>query len=169
MDKKFRIFGYGSLINYESLISTSPSATNIFPARLYGFIRVFNIKDTKFVEDSSKPKCVLNIEKSEYNQFINGVCFEVDLDGLEKLKEREEGYELISVEVCSLCEEKKICKAFTFRVPHYEAFDYQFDSLDQKKYLDMCLDGCMGISYDFLLEFKETTYIGRNTLRDLDF
>ncbi len=160
---KIKIFGYGSLINEESLKKTCPSAEILFPAKLYGFIRVFNVKS-----QTREDACVLNIEKSEWNQYINGVCFEMCDKYFEELLKREKEYELVQIEIENL-EDKSCHKAFVFRIPHFETYDFQFESLNQKEYVDICLNGCKNFGEEFLKEFKETTFIGDKTLKELDY
>ncbi len=168
MPRKIKIFGYGSLINKDSLLKTIPEFSNFFPAKVEGFVRVFNICDKKFVANPKFPKCVLNVEKSEGNFCINGVCFEVDSSYFDRLVEREEGYELVKVEVKDYENDKNIYSAFMFRVLHYEPFDFQFGNEDQVEYLNMCFRGCREISDEFLIDFKKTTFIGKKTLDELD-
>lgn len=164
--KTIKIFGYGSLINEYSLRRTVPNAYNIFPCRVKGFVRVFNLptKRRRCVVHGI-PIAVLNIEKSEWNQMINGVCFEMDLTHFEDLKQRESSYELIEIEVEDY--QGGFHKAFTFRALHFEAYDFVFDSPTQMDYYNLCLEGAKYFGDEFLKEYLETTFIGEETLSKL--
>ena len=170
MDKKpVRIFGYGSLLSENSLRGTVPSARNIKPVRLYGFVRVFNFPgSTRVCEQSGVPIAVLNVEKSEWNQCINGIVFEMDEEDLDKLITREQGYELVQVEVEDYHNKNNKMKAHFFRTPHYEAYPYQFESEEQRCYLDLCFEGCEVFGEEFLEEFVKTTYIDDKTMDEHD-
>lgn len=168
MSKTLKIFAYGSLLYKESLLKTVPSARNIFPCKLYGFVRVFNFPSfDRLCEKTSIPCAVLNVEKSEWNQFINGICFEMDENCFEDLKYRERGYEIVQVEIKDYYDETKVSKAYFFRALHFEAHNYQSQSEKQKEYLNWCINGCSEFGEQFVEEFKKTTFIGKKTLEEL--
>lgn len=167
MTKKIKIFGYGSLINKASLRKTVPHAKNIKPAKLYGFVRVFNFSSsTRFSEIDGIPCAVLNAEKSEWNQYINGIIFELNEKFLNELLERENGYEMVQVEVEEYEGKKHL--AYFFRGLHFEAHPYQENSKKQKEYLEICYKGCRDFGEEFLKDFKNTTFIGKRTLKELN-
>lgn len=169
INKTIKIFGYGSLINEESLKKTSPNSKIIYPAKIYGFIRVFNLPSTNRICPITKTSvAVLNVEKSEYNEHINGVCIEVSVDEFEYILEREKGYELIEIEIQDYNNENNRTKGFMFRARHYEAYDYVFESEIQQEYLTICLEGAKNFGEQFLKEFKNTTFIGTKTLDELN-
>eukprot|EP01084_Bolivina_argentea_P039404 72810_1 len=58
--KKITIFGYGSLMNKESLLTTTPSATNFRPAMLSGYRRIFSLV-------SSREDAALGLQGGESN------------------------------------------------------------------------------------------------------
>ena len=164
-----RIFGYGSLLDERSLRSTAPSAKNIIPAKLFGFVRVFNLNaKTRICSQNNLPIAALNIEKSEINQFVNGIAFEVSKRDFDNLIKRECGYELVQVEVCDYFDSKNVMKVYFFRTLHYEAYPYQFDSLTQQKYLNLCLRGAKIFGEEFYNDFLKTTFIGESSIYDLD-
>jgi cation transport regulator ChaC len=164
--KTFKIFGYGSLVNESSIRRTVPNAKNITPVRINGFIRVFNLptKRKKCVLNGV-PVAVLNIEKSEFNQEMNGVVFDMDETHFEDLKARESSYELFELEAYDY--DGNLHRAYTFRARHFEAYDYQFESPTQEEYLRLCLDGAKNFGEEFFEDFLNTTHIGRKTLKEL--
>ena len=166
--KKIKIFVYGSLINEKNLKKAINNVTNIFPCRLYGFIRVFNVESSNNLNENGEKITVLNIEKSEFNQYVNGICFDINFDDFDKFQKKEKKYELVQVEVTDFESNKNTYRAFVFRSIHFEAYNYKFESKAQKEYLDICLSGCDKFGKDFLEEFKKTTFIGNRVISDLE-
>ena len=80
---------------------------------------------------------------------------------------REEGYELVQVEVEDFNNSNTRYKAYTFRSLHYDAHDFQFTSKNQFEYLRWCLDAAKEYGDDFYNNFLETTFIGEKTLAEL--
>ena len=168
MQKTIKVFGYGSLINQDSLKQTSPNSKILYPALLYGFTRVFNVPSpSRFCEKTGDPCAVLNVEKSEWNEYINGVCIEVPFEEFEQLFEREEGYELVQVDINHFNDEKQE-RAYMYRALHFEAHDFQIQSNQQLEYVKICEEGCREFGNEFLQEFKKTTFIGDKTLFEID-
>lgn len=161
------IFGYASFINKIFLETTIPEAKNIFPAKLAGFVRVFNIpSSTYFCEKTSVACAELNAEKSEWNEYINGICFSISEERLKQLLEREKNYEIVRVEI-EESGRKQTHKALFFRVLHYEGHDFQFSSKNQLEYLNICLEGAKKLGEEFYKDFLQTTFIGDKTLESL--
>ena len=163
MAENIRVFSYDTLINKNLLKKTIPTAKDIEPAILYGFVRVFNIPSA-----SNPPIAILNAEKSEWNQRINGITFKIPKKNFEELKYTRKEYEMVQVEIKDFCDETETHKAYFFRMLHYEAYPYQENSQTQREYLKMCYDGCRNFGNDFIEEFKNTTFIGRKTLKELE-
>lgn len=169
MSRTFRIFGYASLINEDSLKKTVPDATNIRPCKIYGFVRVFNVESTtRFCKEKGVPACVMNLEKDEINNYVNGITFEMSEKHFNDLLNREGAYELVEVD-CYDYESDSKYRANFFRSPKYEAYPYQSGQKEQEEYLKTCLDGCKKYGEQFLDHFKETTYIGNKTLKELRY
>ncbi len=163
-----KIFGYGSLINEDSLKKTCSNAKIIYPAKLYGFIRVFNVPAAnRFCSQTHKPCAVLNAEKSEWNEYINGVCIEVPKDDFSDLLEREKNYELVQIDIEHF-KENKTQRVFMFRSLHFESYDYIWNSIEQEEYLEICEEGCKKFGEEFLKEFRKTTFIGTSSLENMD-
>lgn len=166
--ESIKIFGYGSLINESSLKKTCENAKILYPAKLYGFIRVFNIPSAvRFCTRANKPCAALNAEKSEWNEYINGVCIQIPKDDLDKLLKREEGYELVQVDIEHF-NEPKTQRVFMFRSLHFESYDYIWNSDEQKEYLSICEEGCKIFGNEFLKEFRKTTFIGTTSLENMN-
>ena len=166
--KSIVIFGYGSLINEDSLRKTVPSAKNIVPVRLQGYTRVFDFpSSTRLCEKSGKCCTVLNAFESKKDSSINGIIFEMDEEDLQNLIYRETGYELIEVEVENYYDENVKIVAYFFKAPKYESNYFLFDSEKQMEYLDLCVEGCKIFGDEFLREFLETTYIENKSLREI--
>lgn len=152
-----KIFGYGSLINEQSLKKTSPNSKILYPAKTYGFIRVFNLASTnRICSITNKSVAVLNVEKGEYNEQINGVCIEVSKEEFKHILEREKGYELIEIEILDYNNENNKTKGYMFRARHYEPYDFIFNSQMQNEYLTICIEGAKNFGEQFLEEFKTT-------------
>lgn len=155
------IFGYGSLMNKESLRKTIKNVGEIRPATLKGYRRVFNLRAKRMISECG-PVAVLDIEKRD-NNLINGVYFEVDKSGLELLKEREILYGFIEVDIIS--EGEGLKKALTVQARGKPRTKYIFDCDLQKKYLDVCLRGAKDFGVDFYNTFLSTTFIeGKNLI-----
>lgn len=165
MDKLITVFGYGSLINEESLRKTVPLATHIRLAKVNGFSRVFNAPNTWRVDSKRNiPTCALNVVKDPTG-IVNGICFDVCEQGFEELKKREEGYVALQVDAY-LYETHQAHSVYMF-ISHKE-YPFVFDSKEQQGYVEMCIDGCKRFGEEFVNEFRKTTFIGDKTLSDLD-
>jgi cation transport regulator ChaC len=166
--KKIKIFAYGSLMFEDSLKKTAPYATIISPVTLHGFVRVFNFPSPyRMSELDGTPCSVLNIDKSDLKHQLCGVLFEMTQESFSEMMTREEGYELVQVEVEDFHNPNTRYKAYTFRALHYDAHDYQMGSDKQHEYLDWCLQGAKKYGEDFYNNFLETTHIGEKTIAEL--
>lgn len=166
--KKLKIFAYGSLMFEESLKKTAPCATILSPAKLHGFVRVFNFPSPyRLSEIDGTPCSVLNIDKSDLNHEICGILFEMSESSFTEMFAREQGYELVQIEVQDFHEPNTRYKAYTFRALHYDAHDYQHGSQQQQEYLTWCLEGAKKYGDDFYQNFLETTHIGDKNLAEL--
>jgi cation transport regulator ChaC len=166
--KTLKIFAYGSLMFEDSLKKTSPCAKIISPVRLNGFVRVFNFPSPyRMSEIDGTPCSVLNLDKSEGTQELCGVLFEISEKSFSEMFTREEGYELVQVEVEDFNNPNTRYKAYTFRALHYDAHDYQHGSNKQLEYLNWCLEAAKNYGEEFYRNFLETTHIGEKTLQEL--
>lgn len=167
--KTVRVFAYGSLLNLSSLEKTIGTKKELVPAKISGFLRVFNVENTcAFDEDLQQYTAALNIDKSEYlEDYVNGALFHCTLEELESLNSREQGYELVQVEAKTY--DGNYVKAFVYRVTHFEAVNFIEESPLQVKYLSCCLDGAKELGEEFYLDFIKTTFIESKSLKELGF
>jgi len=103
-DGKVVIFAYGSLMNKESAQRTLSEAAlkTLKPSLAFGVQRVFDrkVSTTGRWGEVSRPNDIgmLNIYPTgNIKETANGVAFEVSLEDLKALINREEGYDLIPV------------------------------------------------------------------------
>jgi len=162
-----KIFGYGSLLNFDSLLETSPDATNIQPVYIEGFKRSFNLWDSEGLGSESHgklrghPYCALDIAKIG-DETVNGVSFEVNIS-LENLKKRENMYNLIETEAFDFNSKTSVGNVYVFSSNSNNG-SYDFESVAQTRYLKMCLQGAKAMGDDFYQQFLATTYIENSNL-----
>ncbi|HEX5798296.1 MAG TPA: gamma-glutamylcyclotransferase [Candidatus Saccharimonadales bacterium] len=158
------IFGFGSLINTDSLRSTVLEVSDIKPAYVNGFMRRFNLwNDLGFRTYNPGymgiPHCVLDVEKiSDSKSRVNGIAFKVSESQLDKLKNREEGYKLVKTTVYEFKTNKKLGDCHLFSACKNNG-KYEFESRVQRKYLEICMEGAKKFGDEFYQEFLDTTYI----------
>jgi cation transport regulator ChaC len=165
------IFGYGSLLNLESLQATVPDAFNLRPSYIKGFKRDFCLWATDgFVatnpELSGMPFCAVDIHHVPEPDEVNGVVFEVHQDQLPALLEREEGYTLIATEAYDFTTHEPLGTCFVFAANKHNG-DFAFESPAQMRYLNTCLTGAKEHGEKFYQQFIRTTYVGHQLLRDV--
>lgn len=100
------IFGYGSLMELDSLRETCPSARNLRVGKLDGYIRVFNLVSVKRIREKicteeSKEIAVVSVRAKEGSTSL-GVMFDIDEDQVAAYKLRERGYKFCTVPVIEL-------------------------------------------------------------------
>ncbi|WP_442497804.1 gamma-glutamylcyclotransferase family protein [Methylobacter sp. sgz302048] len=164
MSKIYKIFAYGSLINQQSLTRTVPEARNITPVKTRGLQRVFNLASTyRYDEQHQAAVCVLNAEDAEPEQVMNGTCFEMDEQSLDRLLEREKGYDFCRITACHYHDEADIFDAYYFKARDFEPYRYLSASKAQAHYLNLCLSGCAVFGQPFVDDF-----IGSTSFWDVD-
>ena len=100
------IVGLGSLLSERSSRTTFPNLDNFRLGRVHGYRRVFAHSAAIFVERgiadlASLQFCSLSAEPCEGASFVCTV-FEVEDEGMDRFREREEEFELVIVPVSSL-------------------------------------------------------------------
>lgn len=166
------IFGFGSLINTDSLRSTVLEASDIKPAYVKGFIRKFNLWDSiGFRTDTPGfmdiPYCALDVKKiSDPKSKVNGIAFKVDNAQLDKLKNRERGYKLVKTSVYDFETDKKLGEGHLFSACKNDG-KYEFGSRVQSRYLGICLEGAKKFGDEFYREFLNSTYIEDEPLSEV--
>lgn len=154
------VFGYGSLLNINSVNSTlnrKLTPDDIQAVTLNGYERLWRVKDIVWFESIQQQKygLFLDINKKE-NSHVNGVLIEVTKDELENLKLREKNYNLVSIK--DSIREVPSLEVFTFisKEEHrYKPTDKGVYIPDQ--YEKMVLNGCSNISSEFKKEYLLTT------------
>lgn len=154
------IFGYGSLINIESLqktINRKLQANEIFPVQLNGFTRIWNYKAKVFSTKLNKEidAVYLNIAPF-HDSFINGIVFEVNEEELELLKKRERYYSMVEVTPhIKFDQNAKIYTFICYDRLHLAAFHTPCYVL--QKYINIVEEGCTNISPNFKTVYDLTT------------
>lgn len=158
MKSVYKIFAYGSLINQTSLTKTVPEARNVIPAKVFGFSRMFNLASNyRFDPDHNSPVCVLNIAEGDAESVVNGICFEMDEVSIDKLLEREKGYDFCRIKAQHYYQDDRVFEAYYFRAYQFTPYKYLPNSSSQQHYLDLCLQGSQAYGDDFVTDFKNST------------
>lgn len=166
---QYMLFGFGSLINVDSLKATAPDATNIRPAHIKGFVRDFSLWDDvgwtqTNLDLAGIPFCALDIRPTKKsNALVNGIAFEVSPSGFIKLKEREQQYKAVQTLAYDHETNEPIGECWVF-IAGKNNGKYVKDSEAQTRYLETCLAGAKTLGDEFYEEFLRTTYIGNKSL-----
>lgn len=166
-DRVKLIFGYGSLLQLESLKATVPSAKNLRPVYIEGFRREFTLWDTVGWTETNLdlagiPFCAVDVV-SDSKGWVNGIVFEVAETELPALMEREQEYELVETTAYDFesCQPIGKCMVFT---ANKNTGRYDFNSNAQTRYLENCLEGAEIYGAEFLSQFIVTTFIDSKSL-----
>lgn len=166
------IFGFGSLINSDSLRSTIFDAADIKPAYVKGFLREFNLWNPIGFKNISPeltgiPFCALDIKRiPDLKARVNGVTFKVNETQLKKLQARERGYKLVKSVAYDFNTDKKFGECYLFSACKNDG-KYDFSSSAQTKYLGTCMEGAKKFGNEFYREFLDTTHIGDKTISEV--
>ena len=120
------VFGYGSLMNKESLARTVPSEKEITWVRVRGYQRKFNKRGHRYL--------YLNIVES-IKKNVSGVLIPVDEYELELLKGREFGYDCVNISHRLVEKVDGIVYAFMAPDNHYPELKVS------RRYIETCLGG----------------------------
>lgn len=165
------IFGYGSLMQTESLKTTVPSAKNLYPVYIKGFRREFTLWDPVGWTETNLdladiPFCAVDIQPAVDDSLVNGIIFEVDQSEVPALLEREKGYKLIETTAYDFITQEPIEACMVFSA-NTRTGEYDFESEAQQRYLDVCLEGAKQYGEEFYGMFCNTTYIGDRLIKDI--
>jgi cation transport regulator ChaC len=166
------IFGYGSLINTQSLKASVPNPGSIRPSYIKGFLRSFNLWDEVGFTVGNKdiagiPYCALDVMKvDDINKRVNGVSFTVNDKQLINLLEREHDYSLIKTTVYDFETDNEIGECVLF-VANKNNGTFAYNSESQKRYLGICLSGAKEFGHKFYDNFLESTFIKNKALKDM--
>ncbi|UFX83232.1 gamma-glutamylcyclotransferase family protein [Candidatus Absconditicoccus praedator] len=161
-----KVFGFGSLINEDSLRKTAPNAFDLKVGYIYGYNRIFDIKaSNRFCSICGKYTSALNIFEVDYESFMGGVLFEVSEKEFGYLKEREKSYIMKQIEVYNQFGEF-IDNAYVFYRKGHKKYGFLKNSPKQREYLSLCVAGASSIGESFAKNFYQTTFIGEKTLEE---
>jgi len=166
------IFGFGSLLDPESLTATVPDAYDVLPTYITGFRREFSFWDSDGWTESNldlagEAFCAVDAKvSSEPQSKINGIIFQMSEVSYEKLLQREEGYGLVKTTVYSFENDKVLGECFLFSSNKNDGV-YNFESAAQERYLEVCLRGACKYGMDFYQEFLNTTFINGQCLKEV--
>ncbi len=165
---KLLVFGYGSLMSKESLRATVPDVSDIRPAYIEGFVRDFSLWDPEGFTETNRdirgiPFCAVDVKQAEGKSHVNGIVFSVDETYFKALRRREQEYALVSTTAYNFESGKPLgeCKVFS---ANKNNGNYDFGSIAQGRYLQVCLEGAAEYGKKFYAQFLETTYINNQTL-----
>jgi len=156
------VFGYGSLMNRESLLSTVPTATDIRPAIIKGFTRDFSVWDEEGwvstnLDVTGKPFCALDVQTTDDPEaLVNGIIFAIPDEDLPKLLAREHDYTTIRTTAYDFVTQQPIGETIVFSSGKNNG-QYDKNSLAQQRYWDVCLAAAREYGDDFYQMFIDTT------------
>ncbi len=160
------LVGYGSLLNSHSARRTLSVSSWRVPIITYGVRRVFDyimpvsVRRRYPTPSDDRAYGVLNVYATgKHSDWINGVLTEVAFSELDALREREEGYDLVSVAYSRYPAGDALPSiAYILACP---PGDRRTDPslLPNPGYLKLCLEGARTISDDFATHFLESTYL----------
>ena len=168
------IFGFGTLVNTNSLKRTVPNATHIKACYIKGFERNFNLwdpigfKETKVEKEiMGVPHCALDVQTTtNKDSTVNGVMFQMDNTHFEELKLREKEYNLIETNIYDFESNEIIGSGYLFSA-NKDNGTFNFKCMAQLKYLDICLEGAKEFGNDFYTQFLKSTYIENKPLNQV--
>lgn len=143
---KYKFIGYGSLLSHKSLKETIKDK-KFLPVIVKGYKRIFNLRDNSKYD-------VLNLKKDK-RYYFNGVVFEINEKELQKLKKREDDYNLEEVKYYDFYTKKKLGKALVV-IDYLVGIDK--DGKPKEEYLEMCRSAAYKIGDDFGKVWDKTTY-----------
>lgn len=164
------IFGYGSLIEKESRLRTTPKAKVVFPVKVNGFKRGWFARTGVEGLSTTFLGCV-----EDDNCHTNGVIYEVDEEELKLTDIRERGYERLKIDSNNVEDfSAQIGKSANIWIyaNQFENKEIPNSNLPCKEfpivqsYVDMCISGCLEIESmypnakrnDFTVDFILSTF-----------
>ncbi len=168
------IFSYGSLLNKESAARTLSAGAmkTHHPAIAYGLVRVFDRQVSpcsaqRWGEQQSENElAMLNVTMTgRVEDRVNGVLIEVDRTDLEKLIDREVGYDLVALPVTDW-EGGDVQIAYTFHATPDEKNGKTYVGCNIKPVREYALaskEGAAQYGKEFLQMWIDTTYLADNS------
>ena len=143
------IFGYGSLIEKESRLRTTPKAKSVYPVRINGFQRGWFARTGVSGLSTTFLGCI-----EDENSYTNGVIYAVTEDDLVKTDEREKGYERVKIEFKNIedfSSQVEIDSNIWIYANKFKNEKIPKSNLPSKEfpivqsYVDICINGCLEI------------------------
>lgn len=170
MEKITTFFGYGSLMNKDSLQETIPYVLRIIPAFIRGYRREFGVWDPEGFTGENwfhTGEYALNIKKiADATSRVNGILICIPSEYKSELLRREDGYIEVYETAYDFYSAEKLGRAEVFEAIKDDD-RFLFGSRDQEEYLKICLAGARSFGEEFYLDFIETTYIGEHRLSEI--
>jgi cation transport regulator ChaC len=166
------IFGFGSLINLESLKMTVPDAHDIQPAYIKGFKRDFSVWDAVGFTESNldvagEGMCALDVTiDSKPDSRVNGIIFKTGRASYKRLIKRESLYKILKIAAYNFENNDEIGECLVFSANKNNG-SYDFNSKAQKRYLEICLGSARQYGERYYKEFLRSTFIGDKSLDEL--
>jgi cation transport regulator ChaC len=166
------IFGFGSLINLESLKATAPDAFGIRACYIKGFRRDFSLWNPigwhkTNLDLAGEAFCALDVKShSEPEARVNGIIFRVSEASYKRLIKRERGYSLVKTTAYCFESDEKVGECFVFSANKNDG-TYNFDSKAQQRYLEVCLEGARLYGEPFYREFLDRAFIDGRQLAEI--
>jgi len=169
--KTLTVFSYGSLMSQASAQKTlsQKALSTRKPAIAFGLKRLFN-RDVKIrynskwgVPKDPDARGMLNIEMTnKAEDIVNGVVYEIDIEEIPSMLDREEGYDLVPifyVDWQDIQEQElpKIHVAYTFRAKNLSSYT-SCDILPRPMYYELTRDAAKEYGPEFYAIWLESTY-----------
>lgn len=152
------IFGYGSLMEKESRLRTTPNAINIYPVKIYSYVRGWWAKGSSIGLSTTFLGCVpskLLKEKDIIHNFVNGVVYEVSQEELQVTDRREASYQRVKIPFDQIEDYSNVLKKESNIWAYVNEDIDLYSTLPSKKfpivqsYVDICINGCIEIENSF--------------------
>lgn len=149
MDRQNYIFGYGSLIEQESRMRTTPSAKIALPVRVRGVKRGWFAQGSNIGFSTTFLGCIL-----EENFYTNGVIYKVSEEELSILDVRESNYHRTKIsftdveDLSGSMKESSNIWIYTNNFVDNQVPDFMLPSAKYpivQSYVDICINGCLEI------------------------
>ncbi len=178
--KYITLFTYGSLLNRDSALRTIGHSTyeSRIPAITFGYKRIFNRdvdvsnSDRYTTPINKKERGMLNLTSTgKFDDVVNGFTFQLPLEEIGAMCERERGYDLVPCIAYPWCngaaidaDETQLSNCYTFLASNHEgtresAQVIRDDITPIKEYFDLVKSGASQYGKDFLWLWYETTIL----------
>jgi hypothetical protein len=162
------IFAYGSLMESNSRKRTTPFITNIWPARIKGFLRGWFARVPTHSISTTFLGCI-RATKFEPESRVNGILFRVNNYEINLLDYRENGYLRVQIPTYQIDDFTGVLTKDDKVWIYLNQFEGEYDQKLQKSlpnfefpivqsYVDMCINGCIETE-ELFKEAKESNFI----------